>query len=393
VEDFKAHPSMELLVPELDNLLMLRLRHLATRPNNPAQDELSSGPNDSLPFYRGGPQRFGRMALALGLSLLATWMLWSILPAIAWAGVLAIATWPLYSIGQRHLGQTWAAAALVIATALILLLPMLIIGMELAREAGAVVQWAQSIVGSKATPPAWLSNLPLIGTRLASWWRTSIAGSPNTADLSARLDFPAIVEWARTFGSEVAWRLITFVLALLILFFIYRDGDKFIEQVTTISDRLFGRAGRRLGARMVATVRETVNGQLFVGLGEGFVLGMAYAVCGLPHPLLLGALTVVLAIIPFGAPLLVAAASLILVIQSNTIQAFGLLAFGSFVFLAEYFVRPLLIGSSARLSFIWVLLGIFGGLSAFGLIGLFLGPAILAALIALWRELAAPSSA
>jgi predicted PurR-regulated permease PerM len=80
-------------------------------------------------------------------------------------------------------------------------------------------------------------------------------------------------------------------------------------------------------------------------------------------------------------------------IPSNTIQAFGLLVFGSFVFLAEYFVRPLLIGSSARLSFIWVLLGIFGGLSAFGLIGLFLGPAILAASIALWRELATPSSA
>ncbi len=142
---------------------------------------------------------------------------------------------------------------------------------------------------------------------------------------------------------------------------------------------------------MVTTVRETVNGQLFVGLGEGFVLGIAYAVCGFPHPLLLGALTVVLAIIPFGAPLLVATVSLVLVIQSNTIQAFGLLVFGSVVFLAEHFFRPLLIGSSARLSFIWVLLGIFGGLSAFGLIGLFLGPAILAASIALWRELATPS--
>ena len=372
---------------------MLRLRHLSTRSNNPAQDQLSSGSTDPLPFYRGGPQRFGRMALAVGLGLLATWMLWSFVPAIAWAGVLAIATWPLYSIGQRHLGRTWTAAALVTATALILFLPLLAIGMEMAREAGGVVQWAQSIAGSSANPPAWLSNLPVMGARLANWWRTSMAGSPNAADLSARLDFPAIVEWARTFGSEVAWRLITFVLALLILFFIYRDGDKFIEQVTTISDRLFGRAGRRLGASMVTTVRKTVNGQLFVGLGEGFVLGIAYAVCGLPHPLLLGALTVVLAIIPFGAPLLVAAASLILVIQSNTIQAFGLLAFGSFVFLAEYFVRPLLIGGSARLSFIWVLLGIFGELSAFGLIGLFLGPAILAALIALWRELATPSSA
>ncbi|MFZ1150132.1 MAG: AI-2E family transporter [Xanthobacteraceae bacterium] len=275
---------MELSATDGGHPSMLRLRHLSTRSNNPAQDQLSSGSTDPLPFYRGGPQRFGRMALAVGLGLLATWMLWSFVPAIAWAGVLAIATWPLYSIGQRHLGRTWTAAALVTATALILFLPLLAIGTEMAREAGALVQWAQSIAGSSAKPPAWLSNLPVIGARLANWWRTSMAGSQNAADLSARLDFPAIVGWAGTFGSEVAWRLITFVLALLILFFIYRDGDKFIEQITTISDRLFGRAGRRLGASMVATIRETVNGQLFVGLGEGFVLGIAYAVCGLPHP-------------------------------------------------------------------------------------------------------------
>lgn len=383
---------MELSAAEFGNLLMLQLQHLMARPNNLADDAMSPGQSDHLPFYRGGPQRFGRMILAIGLALLATWMLWSFLPAIAWAGVLAIATWPLYSIGQRHLGQTWTAATLVTAITFVLLVPMLLIGMEMAREAGAIIQWAQSIAVSSPTP-AWLSNLPLVGTRLASWWRSFTAGSPNTADLSARLDLPAIVEWARTLGGEVAWRLTTLALALLILFFIYRDGEKFIEQAMTISDRLFGRAGGRLGASMITTVRETVNGQLFVGLGEGFVLGIAYAVCGLPHPLLLGALTVVLAIIPFGAPLLVAAASLILVIQSDTIQAFGLLVFGSFVFLAEYFVRPLLIGSSARLSFIWVLLGVFGGLSAFGIIGLFLGPAILAALIALWRELAAPSAA
>lgn len=384
---------MELLATVGGRLLMLRLRHLMTSTNNPAQDALPSGRDDPLPFYRGGPQRFGRMTLAIGLTLVATWMLWSFLPAIAWAGVLAIATWPLYSIGQRHLGQSWTAAGLVIAIALILVLPMLIIGMEMAREAGAVVQWAQSIAGSGATPPAWLSDLPVIGARLSGWWRTYIAGSTTIADFSTRLDFAAIVDWARTLGSQVAWRLTTLAFALLILFFIYREGDEFIEQVAKISDRLFGRAGRRLGGSMITTVRETVNGHLFVALGEGFILGIAYATCGLPHPLLLGALTGVLATIPFGAPLLVAMASLVLLTQASTIQAFSLLVFGSIVFLAEYFVRPLLIGSSARLPFIWVLLGIFGELSAFGLIGLFLGPAILAALIALWRELAAPPPA
>jgi len=225
---------MELSATECGHLLMLRLRHLSTRSNNPAQDQPSSGPTDLLPFYRGGPQRFGRMALALGLALLATWMLWSFVPAIAWAGVLAIATWPLYRFGQRHLGRTWTAAGLVTATALILFLPLLVIGIEMARESAAVVQWAQSIGG--VTPPAWLSGLPVIGTRLSSWWRSYMAGSSNTADWFARPDLAAIVGWARTLGSEVAWRLTTLALALLMLFFIYRDGDKFIEQVATISD-------------------------------------------------------------------------------------------------------------------------------------------------------------
>jgi predicted PurR-regulated permease PerM len=372
---------------------MIRLPHLMNRPNNRAQDTHSSDRNDPLLFYRGGPQRFGRMTLAIVLALLATWMLWSFLPAIAWAGVLAMATWPLYSVGQRHLGQSWAAVGLVIAIALILVLPMLIIGTELALEAGAILQWAQGIAGSATTPPAWLSNLPVIGGRLSGWWRSNIAGSTTITSASEKLDFAAIIAWAQTLGGQVAWRLTTLAFALLTLFFIYRDGDKFIEQATIISDRLFGRAGRRLGTNMIITVREAVNGHLFVALGEGFALGIAYAICGLPHPLLLGLLTGILAIIPFGAPLLLVIASIALLAQSSAIQAFGLLGFGTIVFLAEHFVRPLLIGSSARLSFIWVLLGIFGGLSAFGLIGVFLGPAILAALIALWRELATPSPA
>ena len=95
-----APSPMELSAPTAVIYLMLPLRHLMTRPNNLAQDPLSSGQNDPLPFYRGGPRRFGRISLAIALALLATWMLWSFLPAIAWACVLAIATRPLYSIAN-----------------------------------------------------------------------------------------------------------------------------------------------------------------------------------------------------------------------------------------------------------------------------------------------------
>jgi predicted PurR-regulated permease PerM len=156
---------------------------------------------------------------------------------------------------------------------------------------------------------------------------------------------------------------------------------------------LFGRAVQRLVMNMTATVRETVNGSLLIALGEGIAFGIAYAVCGLPHPALLGALTGVLAIVPFGAPLVIGIAALILFIQSSPIAAIGLVIFGSLVILAaDHVLRPFLIGGAARLPFIWILLGIFGGTSAFGLVGLFLGPAIVAAIIALWRDLATPRS-
>jgi predicted PurR-regulated permease PerM len=109
------------------------------------------------------------------------------------------------------------------------------------------------------------------------------------------------------------------------------------------------------------------------------------------HPLPLGFATGVLATVPFGAPLVYVIACVVLVMQSRTTAAVLLFLFASaVVFLADHFVRPALIGRSTRLPFLWVLLGIFGGLETFGLLGLFLGPAIVAVVLALWREGAKP---
>jgi predicted PurR-regulated permease PerM len=230
--------------------------------------------------------------------------------------------------------------------------------------------------------PQWLAKIPLIGAHIAAWPR----------ELSAGLNIGTVAEWGQSLGAQLISRLLTLFIAMVILFCIYRDGDSFLEQTSTVIDRLFGRAAQRLAINMIATVRETVNGSLLIALGEGIAFGVGYAICGLPHPALLGALTGVLAIVPFGAPLVIGFAALTLFIQSSPIAAIGLVIFGSLVIVAaDHVLRPLLIGGAARLPFVWILLGIFGGISAFGLVGLFLGPAIIAALIALWRDLARPA--
>ena len=140
-------------------------------------------------------------------------------------------------------------------------------------------------------------------------------------------------------------------------------------------------------------MRGAVNGLVLVGLAEGVLLGIAYAVAGLSHATSLGFATGVLGSIPFAAPLIFIGCSLFLLVQGNTTAAIALVVFGSVVaFAADHFARPALIGNTTRLPFLWVLLGILGGLESFGLIGLFLGPAIISVLIAIWREAAALES-
>ncbi len=122
---------------------------------------------------------------------------------------------------------------------------------------------------------------------------------------------------------------------------------------------------------------------------HGVVLGIAYAIAAVPHPTLFGLITALLAMIPFGAAAAILVSAAALLLSGSAVGAAAILAFGMTVtFAADHFVRPALIGGSTRLPFLWVLLGILGGVEAWGLIGLFVGPAIMAALVLLWQEAA-----
>jgi predicted PurR-regulated permease PerM len=141
-------------------------------------------------------------------------------------------------------------------------------------------------------------------------------------------------------------------------------------------------------------VHGTVNGLVLVGLAEGILLGLAYFAVGLPNPASVGALTGVAAVIPFAAPIVYVAAALYLFAVGNTFGGIVILVFGSvLLFVADHFIRPFLIGGAARLPFLLVLFGILGGLETMGFLGLFLGPAVMAALVALWREWTEPHPA
>ncbi|MFT8242404.1 AI-2E family transporter [Roseomonas sp. BN140053] len=337
-------------------------------------------------------QRVARLVLAGAFVLLGAWTLHRFLPALAWAVVFAIAVWPLY----RRCERRWPARGhgillpglFTLVVGLVFLVPLGLAAAQLGREAHALIDWARTAQQDGLPVPPWVPRLPVAGPAVASWWNDTLGGPAGMAALLNRLNRSELLAYGRAFGTQLAHRAVLFGFMLVTLFFLLRDGAGLAGQCRQASLRAFGSSGERIGRQMVASVHGTVNGLVLVGLGEGVLLGIAYALAGVPHPTLLGAATAVAAMIPFGAPLVFGLAALwLLAVQGALAAAVAVLLFGVVVtFVADHVVRPALIGGVTRLPFLWVLLGILGGVETWGLLGLFLGPAIMAVLILLWRE-------
>jgi predicted PurR-regulated permease PerM len=340
------------------------------------------------------PRQLGQTGLICALLALGIWIIWDFLPALAWAVVVAIALWPMFERSRlRQWNRTAAAAEATLLIGLVVIVPLIVLGTEIGREAVATVQWTRDAERTGVPVPDWLAQFPLVGTYISDWWTSNLSEPRGAAGLLGRIDRNWLIEWTRILGVQLFRRLTILVFTFLTLFFLFRDGERLVQQASVVVDRFFGTTGTRLGPQVLTAVRATVNGLVLVGFGEGLLLGVAYAVCGLPQSVLLGALTGVLATVPFGAPVVFGLGALFLFSQAQSGAAIGLLVFGSIVvFVADHFLRPILIGGAARLPFLWVLLGIFGGLESFGLLGLFLGPTIMAVLLALWREWAKPEA-
>ncbi|GJD95151.1 hypothetical protein OCOJLMKI_2361 [Methylobacterium iners] len=250
-----------------------------------------------------------------------------------------------------------------------------------------MLTWARSFERTGLPVPEVLAHLPFGAAQAAAWWKANLSHSEAGPALLHRLDNSTLIGLSRSLGTQIVRRVVQFGFTLLALFFLFRDGRAVTAQARIASKRLFGPRGERVARQMAASVHGTVDGLVLVGLGEGFVLGIVYFATGVPHPVLLGALTGIAAMIPFGAPLVFGVAALILAAAGALVPAAIVVAAGLAVtFVADHFVRPALIGGTTRLPFLWVLLGILGGVESFGLLGLFLGPAVMAALVLLWRE-------
>lgn len=336
-------------------------------------------------------QLAARFGLALLLTLAGLWTLHRYVPALLWAAIFAIAVWPLFRRANqrfppgRH--NVLMPAVFTIVIGLIFSVPFVAVAYQAGKEVRSVYQMIDQARSQGMPAPSWLEKLPLGAQQATNWWNGNLANPDAAQALLDRARQSQIVSSGPELGAQVAHRVVLFAFMLLTLFFLFRDGDSLTLQLRRASQRAFGPGGERVGQQMIASVHGTVDGLVLVGLGEGVILGIAYVIAGVPHPTLFGLFTAVAAMVPFGVAVAFGIAALLLLVKGSVISAVIIVALGVVVsFVADHFIRPVLIGGTTRLPFLWVLLGILGGVETWGLLGLFLGPAIMAALIMLWRE-------
>ncbi len=344
----------------------------------------------SEPPDTSGTQKVSRYVLIACLVGLGVWMLRRFLPALCWAVVLAIATSSLYDRWlARFRGrgrQIWAAATFTTLLGIVLIVP-LVYGAALAvNEAVSLVRaFIDSARNGPPPLPIGIQELPRVGTWLQGLWLELFDDTGMTSDVFAHAR-PMVIEWTRLVGVQVARRVVTLVFTLLTLFFVYLNRDRLRKDVPLASRRLFGHTAERLLHRAVEAISATVDGIVLVAVAEGAIMGAAYAIAGASHPVLFGAVTGIFAMIPFAAPVVFCFVALMLAYQGSLAAAVSVFAVCTIVlFVADHFVRPTIIGGGARLPFLPVLLGILGGIESFGLLGIFLGPALMAALVSIWH--------
>lgn len=333
-------------------------------------------------------RRIGATAFLLLIFGLALWVLSPFWAALAWAGVLAYVTWPLYERLSSGLSgrTTLAALGMTLIVALLLLVPLVLVLSMLAIDAVDAATRLREIASGGLPPlPSDFADLPG-GAWLADQYQRIQA---DPAWLRERVEAFGLAnpELVKALAGGLGRNIGKFGLAIFALFFLYRHGQSVLAQFRHVATHWLGGQAKAYLQAVGVTVHAVVFGIVLTALAQGALAGLGYWVAGVPAPVLWGAITALVSLIPFVGPVVWIGLSAGLFINGETAAAVGLFLWGALVVSwVDNLIRPIVISGPTRIPFLLVFLGVLGGVHAFGLIGLFLGPVILAVALAIWRE-------
>jgi predicted PurR-regulated permease PerM len=315
--------------------------------------------------------------------------------ALLWAVVLSFSSWPLYSRVLRLVGsrRTLAALLMTLGMILVVLLPFVIIGAAVSDDVRDLTNAARGwIETGPPAPPDWLGRVPFVGSRAVEYWQTLATDSAKLAAEAKRLIVPTSA-FLLTIGKMLISGLLELTLSILIAFFLFRDGELAAERFAMMVERVADARGRRLLNLASSTVRGVVYGILGTALVQAVMAGIGYVIAGVPGAGMLALLTFFLSVVPIGPPLIWVPAALWLFHEGSTAWAVFMLVWGIGVSSVDNIVKPWLISQGSDMPFLLIFFGVLGGALAFGFIGVFLGPTLLAVGYRLVTEWAAGAAA
>lgn len=318
--------------------------------------------------------------LLLALLGACLWVLAPFVSALFWAAVLAFASWPVMRVLTRWLkgNSTLAATLLTFGWMVLVAVPLVWLGLNIAdqiREVNVLVHSLQ--VEGLPAPPEWLGEFPLVGDSLLNLWRT--VDEQGTAFFATIRPYVGQVgNWLLVRSARIGGGMLELALSLVLVFFFYRDGPKLAAFVHSLLHRLIGDRADHYLELVAGTVQRVVNGVIGTAAAQAILAYIGFTIAGVPGAMVLGLMTFAFSFLMV-PPLIWGPAVAWLIWQGQYGMAIFLGVWGMFIISGvDNVLKPYLISRGGNLPLVVVLLGVFGGVLAFGFMGLFLGPTLLA---------------
>ena len=318
--------------------------------------------------------------LALGILIAGSfWVLRPFLVALTWATMIVVATWPPFMHLQNRLGGSRgpAVAVMTLLLLLVLVVPLYFAIHAIVENGEVIADWSVATLTIPA-PPQWVEGLPLVGTRLAARWHELAAAGPE--DLAARLTPVArtLAVWFVGQVGSIGSLLVQFLLTVVIAAILYRNGEAATQGAARFARRLMGPRGEDVLHLAAQAVRAVALGVVVTAVVQSSLAGIGLSVAGVPFVPVLTAVMFVLGIAQVGAAPVLILAVIWVYAKSGTAWGTGFLIWAIFCSMLDNVLRPMLIKHGADLPLLLIFAGVLGGLIAFGVIGLFIGPVVLA---------------
>lgn len=335
-------------------------------------------------------QRALLFGLLIILLLLGFHILKYFIVPVVWAAIIAYMTWPLYKRIQRFFGEhrpNLTATIMISIIILVIGVPLTFAVFILQHEGrNLFIELQQQIFSGHLDAPNFVRDLPIVGKEIVRILN-EINTNPSNITQNVTLWLQSHMGYGRFVLSEISKNLVKLCFALLSLYFFYRDGQTILSQVSKALEMVIGPRIHHYLDTISETTRAVVYGVGLTAVAQAILAGLSYFVAGVPNPMVLTLVTFLLALIPFGTPLAYSAVALWLFSQGQMVGAIGVMLWGiCIVSTSDNVIRPLVISGATQIPFLLIMFGVLGGIASFGLVGLFIGPVILAVLLAIWRE-------